>query len=182
MYTRDYRSPRVLSVRPMTRDDVQHLREKSSLPVIQRLRESHHNIARLAAAGLSNKEIAARCGFSPNRISSLRNSPAMVELIAHYQGLMTESWLESLDGFHSLTTQNMMIATRQISDTLERADDEDSPLPIRELMSIISDGADRVGHGKKSTVVNVNVDFAARLEKAISRTRLIDQKADSDAA
>ena len=182
MYTRDYRTPRVLSVRSMTRDDVQHLREKSSLTVIKRLRESHHNIARLAATGMSNKDIALRCGFSANRVSALRNAPAMVELIAHYQSMVTESWLDTIDGFNFITTQNMLIASRQVSDTLEAADEAGEPLPIRELMAIISDGADRTGYGKKSTVLNVNVDFAARLERAIAATRTINHKVDSDAA
>jgi hypothetical protein len=119
------------------------------------------------ALGLHQADVAARTGYSLGRINQLAADPSVQELVASYRGQVDEAWAEGADEFISLHKSNMMKAARMVSETLDAADE---PLPIRSLMSIISDGADRFGYEKRSTSLNVNVDFAAKLERAIARS------------
>jgi hypothetical protein len=64
----------------------------------------------------------------------------------------------------------MLRAEAQIQEKLDAAEAEDETLPMRELLAIAKDRADRFGYGPKSTRVNVNVDFATQLDRAIERT------------
>lgn len=169
---RNPRSPRVLSVRPLVSADLESLRQPSARTRIAKIRDSHHIIARLIASGLSNAEVAAQVGYNSSRISLLRNDPSVIELIAKYRDLDSTSWLASRDVFHETATSNMIKAERMIADTLDDAIDSDERLPLRTLISLTADRADRFGYGKHTTQTNVNIDFAAKLEAA---RRRIDQ-------
>jgi len=52
----------------------------------------------------------------------------------------------------------------------QEEDPDAKPIPLRDLMAISRDAADRFGYGKHTTQTNVNVDFAAQLERAIRRS------------
>ena len=75
-------SPYIKSVRSMTKDDIEALRQPSSRVRLQKLRDSHHIIARLLVSGLTNREVAQETGYSETRLSIIKSSPAMQELIA----------------------------------------------------------------------------------------------------
>ena len=172
--TRKYSSPRILGCRPMTEADLESLR----LPPqrhdrVKNLRDSHHNVARLMASGMSNTEIALATGYTTQRIGRFRNDPSMVELVASYRAMITEDWLENQDHLAVLAVKNMVAAERQLSDKLDAADEAGELLPTRELLAIAADRMDRFGYGKKSMNVNVNVDFAAKLEAAIARSKKV---------
>lgn len=178
---RNPRSPQILSVRPMVRADIEAIRQPSKRAQITKLRDSHHTVARLFASGLKNIEVAQATGYSIARISILRNTPAMDDLVARYRSEETEAWREKRDEYYENIHAAGAKAWRQINDILDQADEEDTPLPIQRLLAIADSSADRVGYSKKSTQVNVNIDFAARLEKAITRSaevRLIDRQLD----
>jgi hypothetical protein len=162
----------LLSIRPITKDDLPRItkpRDKSAT-IPQRLRESHHFIARLLALGYDLAQASAATGYSMNRISQLAQAPAMIEQIALYRGEFNGKVVEQLDTFAHLAVQNMIAAERQINDTIADSDDENELLPLRELREIVKDRADRFGYGKHTTSTNVNVDFASRLEAAIQRS------------
>lgn len=168
-------TPYILDVRPITKNDLQGLREPSRRPKIKKLRDSHHNIARLAALGLTKRVIAERAGFSHERVCQLLADPSVKELVARYRDKVDESWKAEVDTFMELATRNMLKAERQISDKLDAADEAEEFLPTRELIAISRDAADRFGYGKKTTNLNVNVDFAAKLEAARNRsTKVIE--------
>lgn len=157
------------SIRSLTTDDLQYVGvPRVARKTIQKIRNSHHTIARLAAAGLGTNAIAEKVGYSVSRISILLADPSMIELIARYRLEVTDSWVQSLDSYHDLCFENMVMAERQIADRLEDAESGSDPLPIRDLVSISRDAADRLGYGKKTTQTNINIDFAARLERAIA--------------
>jgi len=59
----------------------------------------------------------------------------------------------------------------QIADKLGEAEEAGETLPVRDLIAISRDAADRFGYGKKQTNVNVNADFASMLERTIDRSR-----------
>jgi hypothetical protein len=68
----------------------------------------------------------------------------------------------------------MLKAERHIADQLDAADELGSVIPLRDLSRITADRMDRFGYGKHTTSTNINVGFAARLERAIQRSRQIE--------
>src|SRR6266404_1000000 len=169
--------PEILSVRPLTREDLALVLEKrpdaprSGGSIVQRFRDPHHRVARLFASGLKVGEVAERCGYSYNRVSQLHSSPAFQELIAKYREKVDASFIANVDEFYEQATSNMRMAERQIAERLEAAEDDDgSPIPLKTLVDISGDRMDRFGYGKRQTNLNVNADFASLLEKAIARS------------
>lgn len=164
---------RIASIRPICRDDLPRLAKPRDRAVStpQRMRDSHHNVARLLALGHSHKQVAAITGYSPNRIGQLAAAPAMQDLIARYRGRIDQAFDEAIDAYADLAVRNMLAAERQLSDRLDEADAEGETLPVRELVAITSDRADRFGYPKRAVNTNVNVDFAQRLDAAIARSK-----------
>lgn len=156
--------------RPLTREDLERLKETRNEPVVQRLRDSHHMVARLVAAGLPHDVVARRTGYGYNRVTTLLQDPAFQNLLKHYREVVTEEVKEEVEEYLELATSNMLKAERMVADQLDDADEAGSPIPIRNLLAISRDAADRLGFGKRNTTVNVNVDFAAKLEAALART------------
>lgn len=159
-----------IEVRDLTKDDLPVLAAPRAKNAAKRFRDPHHRLAKLLAFGLRLKDAAARSGYSYTRAHQLDQDPSFRELKAQYSKDITEKWDESVEDFVDLAHGNMMKAERQISERLEEADENDELLPVRDLIAISRDAADRLGFGKKQTNVNVNVDFAAQLERAIKRS------------
>jgi hypothetical protein len=136
----------------------------------QRLRDSHHMIARLAATGLRPFKIAEATGYSRVRVQQLLDSPAMQELVSQYRAKVDDAFVENVDSYFELATSNMVAAERHIADAIAEADEAGELIPIRTALAISRDAADRFGYGKKTQNLNINVDFAAQLEKAIARS------------
>lgn len=159
-------------IREMTREDMAATLRKAFTPTIpaSALRNSHHRIARMAAAGLRKFEIVERTGYSYNRVSQLLAAPAMQELVSTYRAKVDASYERELDQFHHKAFGNMLIGEDIISDRLEGVLDGDTQMSTRDVIAIVADRADRLGYGKRETRVNVNADFAAELEKAIARS------------
>lgn len=172
--------PLLFTVRDLTRDDLARLeapRADTSTPKV--LRDTHHRVARLVASGLRLTEVAQRTGYSYGRVTMLIKSPAFQELVALYREKVLEAFVQSEEDFIELATSNMLRAQRMIAERLEEADDEGAEaVPIRTLLAISADAADRVGYGKKQTNLNINADFAKALEKAYAeQTRIIESRA-----
>ena len=165
----------ITGVRELSRDDVQALHGARSVNVVKRLRDPHHRLARLVASGLRPSEAAAQAGYSYGSLSVLQKDPAFVELVEHYRSVVTEAFAESQDAFFELATSNMLKAERHLAEYIERKEEDGELLEPRVALAISRDAADRFGYGKKTTNLNVNVDFAARLERAAARSaRVID--------
>lgn len=160
--------------RPLTKEDLALLTEKrdtDSKPVVQRFRDSHHMVARLFAMGLRPSQISQRVGYSINRLATFQKNPAFDALVQHYRELVNEAYKEEADSFMEMATSNMRKAERILADRLDASEDEDGDqLSVPQLVAITSDRMDRFGYGKHSTNLNVNVDFASRLEKARARS------------
>ena len=151
--------------------DLERLRETrhvASTP--QSLRDSHHMVARLAAMGLRPFKIAEQVGYSYVRVQTLLASPAMQELVAQYRLKVDGEFAETADAFFTLATSNMVKTERMIADALEDAEATGERPSLRTLDAISQGRQDRFGYGKKTQNLNINVDFAAQLEKAIKRS------------
>lgn len=157
-------------IKSLTKDDLAILEQRRDTPVVQKFRDSHHMVARLLATGLRHDLVAEQVGYSRSRVSVLAADPAFKDLIASYRAMVNEDFSKANHDFVALATSNMMKAERMLADKLDAADEMDETLSTRELVAIVGDRADRVGFGKKQTNLNINVDFAAKLEAAIARS------------
>jgi lambda repressor-like predicted transcriptional regulator len=173
---RSPRTPYIKGVRPMVRADIESLRQPSARPRLQNIRDVHHIIARLIVSGLTLREIAEEVGYSVTRISIIKTSPAMEELVARYRGDVTESWKRSNDAVYDNILRAEAMSWRKIVDRLEE-DEENNEIPLVTLLKIADSGSDRTGHHRKSTKENININFAANLEAAIQRSaKVIDHE------
>jgi hypothetical protein len=167
--------PELGPIRSLAREDLALLAvRRDPVNIIQKLRDPHHRLARMLATGMRQVEVAALCGMSYNRLHVLTKDPAFQELVASYRGLVTAEFVRSQDHFMEVATSNMLKAETMLAEKLEAAEENGEFLPTRDLIAISRDAADRFGYGKKSLNVNVNVDFAAKLEEARKRSAAVD--------
>lgn len=164
------RVPKIISVRPLTRDDLACLKlPRAPQGRIRKFRNTHHRLAKLFAAGLSRRQIGQIMGLSYTRLSQYDNDPAFQELVAQYQPEVDAQQMQEVDEFISLGMENMIKAERQLGEHLDRADDEDELLPVGQLLAISADRADRYGYPKQSRQTNEVLDFAKILEAQMVR-------------
>lgn len=167
--------PNVTEVKELTEEEVAALPEQGKVNNVVRIRDSHHAVAKLFAMGLRPKEVAEISGYSLSRISMLRRSPMMDNLINEYRNLETTEWLEARDEYYDTITRGRVMAARLTVDKLAEMEPED--ISFRELIMIHSDFADRTGYPKRQLAINVNVDFAAKLDRAVERSKAQKLKA-----
>ena len=160
--------PEITNIREVTRADLAHLIVKREANVVRNLRDNHHRIARAVASGMSNGDVAATCGVTISRVVSLKLDPAFIELTAHYRAIITSEWAQQ-DTVIEFMRTNALKAQAMISDKLDDAAERNEFLPTRDLLGIAELGLDRTGYGKVNKNVNINVDFAAKLEAARGR-------------
>ena len=165
---------RILDVAPLTEADMEFLRQPStSIDHVTKLRDSHHFVARYLAWGMRYDEIARRTGYSYSRIAILARDPALQELVAKYRIDRDEILDEKFDEFAENAIFNMRAGERMIRDQLEEADETGEPVPLKTLIPLVADRADRFGYGKHNHSTNVNLDFAKALELAIERSKKV---------
>lgn len=161
--------PSIDGVRELTSEDIATY-VPGRATTLKNIKDSHHMLARMFAIGLRPGEVAKRTGYSPTRLSVLRSDPAFIELVEQYKASVDTTWEENVDEYFELMAQNRIKTARLINEKLEEAEDDIDKVSFRDLVSIHSDAADRTGYPKRSVAVNVNVDFAAKLDAAIKRT------------
>lgn len=163
--------PRVLSVRPLTRDDLLVLKEKRvGPPRIKQYRDTHHRVARLVAAGLRDIDVARMSGYSPTRIGGFKQDPAFQQLVAEYRGKVDEAYVESQDEFYNTSVSNMLRAERMLEEHLDRAEDDGDLIPLKSLLQVTADRADRFGYGKHATQTTEVRDFAKMMEQLAAKS------------
>jgi hypothetical protein len=119
---------------------------------IQRVKEKHHSVARLAAQGLTQRLIATITGYTESYLSVLLGSPAMEDLVTFYRmqaGNPTEVIGEKL-------RDTSMQAVERLGDRLN-----EDRLSNQELIALAKLGLDRSGHGptQKHEVQNTSHIF-----------------------
>lgn len=154
-----------VKVRDLSLDDLASARGKkvgSVTPSIARIRDSHHALARLIAEGRKDVEISRITGYSPSRISILKNDPAFSNLIEYYKKNISDTFVTVHERFASLSRDAAEELQARLDETPEAFDNE-------ELMELAKLTADRTGFGPKSTNVNINIGLSERLEAARKR-------------
>lgn len=160
--------PSIGPLRELTAEEVRSTPRQRANPT-QKFRDSHHRMARLFAAGLRVKEVAELTGYSVSRVSLFHSNPGFQALIVEKRAVEDEIARDKIAQYNDLILANGLKAERKLADKLDD-DDETEQMSVRELISIARDAADRVGLSKRSVQTNISVDFAAMLDRAISRS------------
>lgn len=163
------RVPKVLAVRPLTREDLAVLRETRVQPRVKALRAQHHRIAYMIAAKMTTAEIVDATGYSITRILQLRADPSVQQLAAEMEPDATEQARKAVDEFQRLKLEHAMMAEELIGEHLYRAIETGDLPSIKTLLPISQDYADRFGYGKHSTQTSEVKDYAKALELAMAR-------------
>jgi len=162
---------------PLTEDDLRALAAEPNralaVPAVQKLRDSHHRLARCIASGMNYTSAGHQAGYSQNRVALLMQDPSFKDLVEVYRKANLEVFSEYTD----IAMSNLLRGERLVEDALEAAGDREEPLTLGELrpvLDLISDRADRLGYPKHAVGHSVNHDLAARLEAGRRRAKLID--------
>lgn len=158
-------------IRELTAAETATLREPRSrtMSTVDKLRDSHHEVALLFSMGMSEAEVSAITGYSHTRLSTLRNNPAFAELIAQKRGSMEAEVVDARAASLVRKIQLNAAAERHLLQAIDDADAAGETLPIKTSLALVSDMSDRIGLGKHSTVTNQH-EIGSRLERAIARS------------
>lgn len=131
---------------------------------LKRLSDRHHALARCLATGLSVSDACAITGYTPSRVSIIKDDPSFQELIAFYRG-------GSAELVQDLGAKLLSNAKEAAQVLQERLEDEPEAFNVDALLDIQKLGADRTGFGPQSrtTSVHVHMNLADRLEAARRR-------------
>jgi len=153
-------------VRELRREDLEMLAAPSGeeAPVLRKLSERHHALARALASGMKEGESAAMLGFSLVRVSILKASPAFKELLSVYSDRHDLAFADAAERLAGLSKDAILELTERLEDAPEK-------ITTGQLVEIAKFAADRSGHGPTSTQV-VSVDLGARLKEARLRASL----------
>ena len=146
-------------------------------PSYLRFRETHHAIARMFAGGWTISKVSRETGYSRRRLNIMLSDPAFQDLIAEKAKSLEEKIEEGADLFHEDYNKLMRRALGYVAEKWDEHEDNGETPPFRELFAILKDGAARFGYSAKHVRVNVNADFAVRLDHAIDRSaKVIEHK------
>lgn len=110
--------------REITSDDLRRLAEggapKVTVPILQKLRATHHKQAALLAQGKSLAEVAAIVGCTTQRLVQLQADPTFTELISYYHDQMM---MNLLDDASRLQGKIVDLGEQAVDEMLERMDD-----------------------------------------------------------
>lgn len=155
--------------REVTLDDVAALvanPERGSLtPSLQKLKSSHHQLARLIAEGRTDADCHLITGYSVSRISLLKRDPAFADLVSYYSEQVTEVYVN----VHQRLANVGLDALEELQERLEEAPEKFSHT---ELLAVMERTLDRGGYGPKSTQVHeVGTSVSSLLEAVKEEVR-----------
>ena len=112
--------------------------------------------------------VAATYGYDPSRISIFQSDPTFRDLVEHYKRE------EGFDGAR-VNERLEVLSHHDLDVILERFEEAPEAFTHRELERLVALGADRTGHGPKSTTeTNINIGFGERLRAAQARLKQIE--------
>jgi len=169
-----------LEVEVLDAIDVSDLVERAASPIstseapsIAKLRQIHHEIARLLASGLNETEVAASTGYSISRVSILKQDPSFKELLAYYSQKSEEAFID-------VRKRLAMLGTDAVAELQDRLDFKPDSLTNTQLIEITKATLDRAGYNPVAKSENVQVlltgDELARMKSKIggANVRVVD--------
>ncbi len=128
------------------------------------LRARHHSVARLLAEGVPEGVVAQMCGYEASYVSTLKNTPAMVELISFYRGPKNETAAAIGEKLRRLGDMSIDLIEKKL-------EEEGTKASLTELAGVAKLGFDRSGHGPSSTVHNIEEHRIVGAEELLELNR-----------
>lgn len=149
------------AVRPVTEED---LVPAVAPPVLKKLRDSHHAVARLLSRGVHETEVSHITGYALSRISTLKRDPMFQELIQSYR-------YANRDGLRDLEAQWAGMAADFAQHAHECLLDEPESVSPVTAIEIFKTLADRSGYApvSRSLNKNINLNIGEQLDAARRR-------------
>jgi len=137
---------------------------RDAVPVVKRLRDSHHAVAKLLVQGLSVAEVSLQTGYAISRISVLQRDPAFRELMEFYRN---DAERIAAD----FTAKAALVSLDFLQELHERVLDRPELLADSTVIEAFKVIADRAGFApvQRSISKNVNLNFGERLDAARRR-------------
>lgn len=162
----------VEGTRPLVSADLALLASERGVrpPLVKKLRDRHHALARLLAQGMSEAEASAVTGYDRSRVSVLKGDPSFKELVAEYRG--QENAL-----FGEFTERAAVLTLSAMNEIQDRLEDEPEGFTVPMLLEVGKTFADRTGHApvQKNLNLNANVELGSRLANARKRLAEVER-------
>jgi hypothetical protein len=114
---------------------------------LQRIRSSHHALARCLAMGLNPSKAALVTGYSPGRISDLARDPTFKQLVAEYSA-------DARDVVADYALRMRELGLDAMEEVHERLHTDPGSFSVPVLLDIVTNMADRTGHGTGQSVTH----------------------------
>lgn len=132
---------------------------------LARLRDSHHQVARLLAEGMRPQDVSRMTGYAISRLSWLQNQdPAFMELVEFYRQDRRDNQLEVESRF-------LGVAMDALQAFHERILDEPETVAAQTLLEGVKALADRAGYAPvtRSVNKNLNLNIGAKYDRALDK-------------
>lgn len=127
-------------------------------PAVQRLRDTHHGLARALASGMTQGEAGRVAGYTATRVSMLMQDPAFEELVASYRAVEDELWRNEQAAIQENAYATLAMGLRMKRDKLEEADEAGELPSHHELDNTIRIMGEFTGLSAARRTVNTNVN------------------------
>ena len=125
---------------------------------IERMRASHHAVARLVAQNLPDAEIALLTGYSTQRVATLKLSPGFQELTTYFTANKSDQDIELVDRMKALGLDVLEVIHEKVLTEPEKA-------RLDDLTKLATGLLDRLGHGPTARVESVNLNAQVSIEE-----------------
>jgi len=133
-------APLATYARDLTEADLEAPKPMVPPRSLMRIHASHHALARCLATGMRPAQAALVTGYSPGRISALRNDPAFTALVADYQQESKSVFADLAERMHELSLDAIEVLH-------ERLHEDPASFGVPALLDMVKAFADRTGHG-----------------------------------
>lgn len=132
-------------------------------PTIKRLKQIHHELARLLASGLTPAQVAASTGYSSSRISILQKDPSFKGLMDHYSAHRDEIFCD--------VHKRMAVLGLDAADELqERLENNPESFSVGQLTELMKASLDRGGFSPVQKTQSVNMSITPEMLAKIRNT------------
>jgi hypothetical protein len=130
--------------RELKPDDLLRLADapKVNVPVLQKLRATHHRQAQLLAQGKTVGEVAMIVGCTPQRLTQLQSDPTFSDLVTYYQDQIMVLALEDGARMRDKIVDVGEMAVDELRERLEN-DAKRQAMPVGEIRKIAEFAMDR---------------------------------------